>query len=415
MTAEIITIGDEILYGQIIDTNSSWIGAALSDIGIKVLRRASVGDEKSEILDILKQASQRVQIVLVTGGLGPTKDDITKHTFCEFFGTTLIENQEALALVSSFFEIRGRQLTDINRQQAWLPSNCEYIPNQYGTAPAMWFNHNGTVFVSMPGVPNEMKGIMTDQIIPRLQKRFETPVIHHKIVKTIGIGESFLAERISQWEDKLPKHIKLAYLPSYGEVKLRLTCHGASLKALEQEANSQVALLQKLIPQYIYGYDNDELVSVIAQLLQKNNLTIATAESCTGGYLSHLITSQPGSSQYFIGGIIAYANNIKTEQLGVAEEIIKSSGAVSEATAAAMAAQVRIKYKASIGIATTGIAGPGGATTTKPVGLVYIALSSKDHNKTIKLSLGGSRSQNIQLSAIILLNLLRKYLLGIDE
>ncbi len=411
VNAEIITIGDEILYGQIIDTNSSWIGATLSDIGIKVLRRASVGDEKEEILDALKLAAQRVNIVLITGGLGPTKDDITKHTLCEYFGAELIENKQAISKLEDFFLKRGRKLEGLNRLQALLPSNCNYIPNNYGTAPAMWFERDNVVYISMPGVPAEMKGIMTDEVIPKLLTKFETPVIYHKSIKTIGIGESLLAELINDWEEKLPNHIKLAYLPSMSEVKLRLTCHGTDLQQLTKEAEAQISQLKNIIPQYIYGYNNDELMTVIAPLLLEQKQTISCAESCTGGYLSHLITSQSGSSAYFEGSIIAYSYPVKTLELQVPVTILETEGAVSEKCIKQMAENVRENLKTDIGLATSGIAGPLGGTPDKPVGTVWIALASESGTITQKLQLGGSRTQNIHFSAIILLNLLRKYLI----
>ncbi len=412
MRAEIITIGDEILYGQIIDTNSSWIGSALSDIGIKVVRRASVGDVEKDILEALSQASQRADIVLVTGGLGPTKDDITKTTFCKYFNTELVLNADALTEVTAFFEKRGRVLSGINQLQAYLPKKANYVPNRYGTAPCMWFNENNVVYISMPGVPSEMKGIMTTEILPRLKSHFKTPNIHHQIIKTIGMGESYLSEKIADWEDNLPENMKLAYLPSLSEVKLRLTSSGDSLEKLITDTNIQVENLKTLISELIYGYDNDELSAVIGKILIEKKLTISVAESCTGGYLGHLFTSVPGSSAYFEGGVIAYAYDVKESFLGVSNEILNTEGAVSEACIKQMAAGVRTRMKTNIGLATSGIAGPDGGTNSKPVGTVWIALATETEIITKKLQLGGSREQNIHVSAINLLNLLRKYLLG---
>lgn len=412
VTAEIITIGDEILYGQIIDTNSSWIGAALSEIGIKTIRRSSVGDVEQEILDVLMEATQRADIVLITGGLGPTKDDITKSTFCKYFNTELTLNQNAFNEVSLFFKKRGRELTGLNLLQAHLPKNCKYIPNTYGTAPCMWFDENETIYISMPGVPYEMKGIMTDQILPALKNHFHTPIIYHKIIKTIGLGESFMAELIADWEDNLPENIKLAYLPSLGELKLRLTCTGNNYNELRIKAEIEIEKLKKIIPQYIYGYDKDELSPVIGKLLIENKLSISVAESCTGGYLGHLFTSISGSSEYFMGGIISYSNEIKHQILGVETGILDEFGAVSEETIKQMADGVRKKLNTDIGLATSGIAGPNGGTTEKPVGTVWIALATEKEIFTKKLQLGGSREQNIHLSAINLLNLLRKFLLN---
>ncbi len=412
VTAEIITIGDEILYGQIIDTNSSWIGSVLSDIGIKTIRRSSVGDVESEILEVLKEATKRADIVLVTGGLGPTKDDITKKTFCKYFDTELELNQNAFDEVSLFFKKRGRELTGLNLLQAHLPKNSKYIPNTYGTAPCMWFDENNTIYISMPGVPYEMKGIMTDQILPALKKDFATPIIYHKIIKTIGLGESFMAELIADWEDNLPQNIKLAYLPSLGELKLRLTCTGNNYDELVHEAGKEIEKLKKIIPQYIFGYDNDKISPVVGKLLIDKKMSISVAESCTGGYLGHLFTSISGSSEYFMGGIISYTNEIKHELLGVETEILEKFGAVSEETIKQMANGVRKKLKTDIGLATSGIAGPTGGTAEKPVGTVWIALATENEIITKKLQLGGSREQNIHISALNLLNLLRKFLLN---
>ena len=408
--AEIITIGDEILYGQIIDTNSSWIGAALSDIGIKVVRRASVGDVENDILAAFSEASQRADVVLITGGLGPTKDDITKKTFCKYFDTELALNEEAFQEVSAFFKKRGRELTGLNLLQAHLPKKAIYVPNTYGTAPCMWFNEQNTIFISMPGVPSEMKGIMTDEVLPRLKTHFHTPNIYHKNIKTIGLGESFLAEIISDWEDNLPKNMKLAYLPSLSEVKLRLTSSGENLKALAMETKNQVESLRKIIPELIFGYDNDELSAVIGQILIEKKMTVSVAESCTGGYLGHLFTAVPGSSAYFKGGVIAYANEIKEEFLGVEKSVLETEGAVSEACIKQMAEGVRAKMNTTFGLASSGIAGPDGGTAEKPVGTVWIALATETETITKKLQLGGRREQNIHVSAINLLNLLRKYL-----
>jgi nicotinamide-nucleotide amidase len=409
--AEIITIGDEILYGQIIDTNSSWIGAALSDIGIKTIRRTSVGDTEQEILIAFTEANQRADLVIVTGGLGPTKDDITKTTFCRYFNTTLELNQEAFLEVESFFKKRGRALTGINILQAHLPKNCEYIVNAYGTAPCMWFNQAETIFISMPGVPFEMKGIMTDQVLPKLKSHFKPPIIHHKIVKTTGLGESFMAELISDWEDNLPENIKLAYLPSLFELKLRLTSTGADLETLISTTNNEIEKLKEIIPEYIFGYDNDEISPVVGQLLRQKKLTIAVAESCTGGFFGHLITSISGSSDYFVGGILSYANEVKRDVLGVKQETLDQFGAVSEETIVEMAQGVRKKLKTDIGLATSGIAGPNGGSEQKPVGTVWIALATENEIITKRLQLGGSREQNIHISAVNLLNLLRKHLL----
>lgn len=409
--AEIITIGDEILYGQITDTNTQWISAELDKIGIKTIRKTSVGDQRDEILAALHEADGRADLVMVTGGLGPTKDDITKKVLCEFFDTTLQIHPEALADVTHFFEKRNRPLTELNRLQAALPLNSTFIRNALGTAPGMWFERNGKVFVSMPGVPFEMKGMMTDILLPKLQAHFRTPHIFHKLIRTVGIGESLLAEKIEHWEDQLPAHIKLAYLPSMGMVKLRLTGIGEILQEVEQEIDSQVGRLLPLISDYVYGYGTDELEEVVGKLLSERGQTVAVAESCTGGYLGHLFTRVPGSSAYLMGGIISYSNEVKQNQLGVAAQTLADFGAVSEQTVVEMAQGVRKALGTTFGLATSGVAGPGGGTADKPVGMVWIAVATPTETFTRRLQLGGMREQNILLSALAVLNLLRKVIL----
>lgn len=405
--AEILTIGDEILFGQIVDTNSQWMSVELSNAGIKVIRKTSVGDQEDEILSAFAEAEKRVDIVLITGGLGPTSDDLTKPCLAKYFDCELKIHEEALAEVTKFFKSRGRELTEVNRQQAALPVCCEKVTNTMGTAPGMWFERNEKVFVSMPGVPHEMKRMMTDIIIPKLKETFKTPVIHHKVIRTVGLGESFLAEKIADWERSLPAHIKLAYLPSLGEVKLRLTSIGDSLSQLEQETESLAIKLHERIGQFIYTHGEDPLEVVIGNTLKNKKLTIAVAESCTGGYLSHLITSVPGSSEYFLGSIIPYAYEIKMRQLGVKPETLEKHGAVSEPTIIEMANLVRAKFNTDIGVATSGIAGPGGATADKPVGTVWIAYSDKHQTVTRKLQLSKDRLINIKAASVAALNLIR--------
>jgi len=407
ITAELLTIGDEILYGQIVDTNAQWMGVNLSDAGIQVIRKTSVGDIEEEILNALSEAESRADIVLITGGLGPTNDDLTKPCLVKYFNCPLEIHEEALREVTAFFKSRGRELTEINRQQAALPVCCEKITNAIGTAPGMWFHRNEKVFVSMPGVPHEMKRMMTDLILPKLKATFELPVIHHKIIRTIGLGESYLAEKIAAWERSLPGHIKLAYLPSLGEVKLRLTARGDSLKSLENETDELAKKLEPIIGQYIYAYGNGPLEVVIGKTLLERKLTLSIAESCTGGYLSHLITSVPGSSAYFMGSIIPYAYEIKMDQLGVKPETLTQFGAVSEETIVEMANLVRVKFHTDIGVATSGIAGPGGATAEKPVGTVWIAYADKHQTVTKKLQLSTDRAINIKMASVLVLNLIR--------
>jgi nicotinamide-nucleotide amidase len=409
--AEIITIGDEILFGQIVDTNTQWIGTQLTDIGIRPVRKTSVGDNRQDILDAFTQASQRVNVVIVTGGLGPTRDDITKHTFCEYFGTELEINQDALALITDFFAKRGRAMTELNIQQAALPKNCAYIPNLWGTAPGMWFEQDGVIYVSLPGVPYEMKSLMEFEILPRLKARFSTHIIQHKSIRTIGIGESFLAEKISGWEDALPEHIKLAYLPHFGQVRLRLTGTGTDQDVLEKELAEQVASVLPLIEEHVFGYDSDELETVIGTLLMNSNATVSTAESCTGGYVANQITGIPGSSRYFEGSVVSYSNEVKMNVLGVSSETLEAYGAVSEQTAREMAEGARRLLNTTFAISTTGIAGPDGGTAEKPVGTVWIACATPDETFTQLLTLRNNRKINIELTCSYALNLLRKTIL----
>ncbi len=405
--AEIITIGDEILYGQITDTNTQWISAELDRIGIRTIRKSSVGDSEEAILGIFEESSKRANLVIVTGGLGPTKDDITKKTFCKYFNTDLITHPQALADVTEFFKKRGRELSVINMSQGELPANATFIQNTMGTAPGMWFEQNDVVYISMPGVPYEMKGMMTLTLLPKLQEHFKTAVIFHKVIRTVGIGESYLAEMIEKWEDALPENIKLAYLPSMGNVKLRLTGFGEDLTIIEHQIEEQFQKVLPTIQEYIYGFGNDELAEVIGRILADKKETVSVAESCTGGYLAHQFTKVSGSSAYFMGGIISYDNAVKINQLGVKPETLHTYGAVSEQTVIEMSENVRKLMKTTYGLATSGVAGPHGGTPKKPVGTIWIAISSEKETITKQLTLGGFREQNIHLTAINILNLLR--------
>ena len=407
VTAEILTIGDEILFGQIVDTNSQWMGAELSKAGIRVVRNSTVGDISEDILKAFAEAEGRTDIILITGGLGPTSDDLTKPCLAKYFNCDMQIHEEALAEVTAFFASRGRPLTEVNRLQASLPVCCEKITNRLGTAPGMWFSRNNKVFVSMPGVPHEMKTMMSEIIIPRLLKSFETPAIHHTVIRTVGIGESFLADKISSWEQTLPTHVKLAYLPGYGEVKLRLTATGTDVNVLKNEHASLVEKLRPLAGEYIYGLGEETLEVVIGNTLRNKKLTLAVAESCTGGHLAHLITSVPGSSEYFMGGVVAYSNDIKIKDLGVRKETIEQHGAVSEATVKEMATLARQKFNTDIGVATSGIAGPGGGTPDKPVGTVWIAYADRHQTIARHLKLSKDRMINIRVTSINVLNLIR--------
>lgn len=407
---EILAIGDELLYGQTLDTNSHWISNELGNAGFRVIRRTTIGDQEETILKAFAEAEQRADIILITGGLGPTSDDLTKPCLAKYFNCQMKLHPEALEEVTAFFTQRGRELTEINRQQAVLPVCCEKITNALGTAPGMWFPHNGKVFVSMPGVPFEMKRMMTDHILPRLIYTFSPATLVHQWVRTVGIGESFLAEKIRPWEESLPADIKLAYLPSEGGVKLRLTAIGPDKEAVKKRLEKTTAELFPLAGDYIYATHDEPLESVIGNLLRHHKLTLAVAESCTGGYVSHLITSIPGSSEYFQGAIIPYSYEIKMNNLGVNPETLREHGAVSEETIREMANLVREKFNTSIGVATSGIAGPGGATPEKPVGTVWIGFADGKNTVARKLQLSKDRLVNIRLTATAVLNLIRLHL-----
>jgi nicotinamide-nucleotide amidase len=408
--AEILAIGDELLFGQTLDTNSHWISAELDKMSIKVIRRTTIGDQESEILTALRDAEERADIILITGGLGPTSDDLTKPCLAKYFDCEIKMNEQALLEVTTFFKSRGREITEINRQQAALPVCCSMISNPLGTAPGMWFDRNGKVFVSMPGVPHEMEHMMSSTVIPKLSELFKPPIIVHKLIRTIGIGESSLSEKISAWEKRLPSHIRLAYLPSLGEVKLRLTATGSNRAKILTEINGLIDDFMPLAGEYVYGFDEEPLEQTLGRLLRQKDLTISIAESCTGGYVSHLLTTVPGSSDYFQGSMIPYSYEIKINQLGVSEETLNEYGAVSEQTIKEMATLVRQKFKTSIGLATSGIAGPGGATSEKPVGTIWIAYADKDQVITKKLQLTQDRIVNIRYTATAVFNLLLQQL-----
>ncbi len=410
--AEVVTIGDEILYGQITDTNSQWMSTELDKIGIKTVRKSSVGDQEDKILQILDEAESRANIVLLTGGLGPTKDDITKKMLCKYFDDALVINEDALGFITDFFLKRGRPMTELNRQQAAIPSRCTYLANKTGTAPGMWFVHNGKVFVSMPGVPHEMKYLMSNEVIPRLKAFFETPIIYHKMIRTIGFGESFLAEKIESWEDNLPDHIKLAYLPSFGQVRLRLTAVGIDEDQLTKDVNAEIEKVMPLIGSSVFGFDNDDLEIAIGKELKKQGLTVSAAESCTGGYISHMFTKVAGSSAYFMGSVVSYDNSVKINVLGVNSKTIAQHGAVSEETVTQMAEGVRKLMKTDFAIATSGVAGPDGGTPEKPVGTLWIACAMESRTIARKVQMANQRDTNIQYGSVVALNLLRKMING---
>ncbi len=406
--AEIITIGDEILYGQITDTNTQWISSELDRMGIRTRRKTTVGDSEDEILAAFDEAGKRADIVFITGGLGPTRDDLTKPCLARFFNTDLYLNEDALQEVTDFFRSKGKELTELNKGQAMMPRGSVKIKNKKGTAPGIWLENESTIYIAMPGVPHEMKHMMKLHILPQIAERFHRPVIFHKMIKTIGIGESWLSEKIKNWEDALPAHIRLAYLPNFGQVRLRLTASGKDLDLLKADVSRQIDELQLLAGEYIFGYDDDEIQEVVGKLLRKHKLTLSAAESCSGGYFSHMITSVPGSSDYFLGGIVSYANDVKINELGVDQSILAQHGAVSRECIEAMASGVKEKLNTSLGVASSGIAGPGGGTEQKPVGTVWIAVAFDNQVISRKLQLGNDRLLNIRLTAIYMLDLIRK-------
>lgn len=413
--AEIITIGDEILYGQITDTNSQWISAELDKLGIKTIRKSSIGDDEAQILGILEEATKRADIILMTGGLGPTKDDITKKTLAKFFGAELVIHEPTLQQIEKFFKERNIPMLESNRQQAAIPDNATYITNKAGTAPGMWFEYEGKVFMSMPGVPREMKTLMSEEVLPKIRNFFQTPIIQHRVIKTFGKGESLLADIIKDWEESLPENIKLAYLPHNGHLRLRLTGVGQDEETLRQQIAAEEEKVTPLIHKYIYGYDNETLEQNLGELLVAKGKTIATAESCTGGYLSHLFTKVPGSSRYLMGGVVAYSNEIKMSRLGVKQETLTAHGAVSEPTIREMAENVRKEFGTNIGVASSGVAGPGGGSEEKPVGTIWIAYADENGTFSKKLTLTPSRALNIEITANVILDLIRKKLTGIIE
>jgi nicotinamide-nucleotide amidase len=409
MKAEIITIGDELLIGQVIDTNSAWMADELSLIGIKVNQITSISDNREHILTTLREASQRADILLITGGLGPTNDDITKQTLSEYFDSPLVFNEPAYRQVEQLFALRGFPVTQLNRMQAMLPACCTALSNSNGTAPGMWFEKENTIYVSMPGVPFEMKTMMTNEVLPKLTS-FSQIAIVHKTILTQGVGESFLAAAIAPWENNLPGHIKLAYLPQPGLVRMRLSATGDDSAKLQKEIALWVSKLKKMIPELIFGYDGDTLEEITGRQLLALNFSLSTAESCTGGYLAHLITSISGSSNYFKGSVVAYANEIKENLLGVRPETLLEHGAVSEATVKEMAVGVCRKLGTTCSIAISGIAGPQGGTHEKPVGTTWIAVATPAGLIAEKFLLGEHRGRNIRKAGITALNMLRKEL-----
>lgn len=408
MNLEIITIGNELLIGQVVDTNSAWMGVELNKRGFDVSRVTSVQDTADAITSSLKEALERVNIVLMTGGLGPTNDDITKKTLADFFGTELVFNEQVFADVCELLKGRVANINDLNRGQAYVPENCEPIRNPVGTAPVMWFEQDGKIVVSMPGVPSEMKHAMTHEIMPRFQKRYPTGHILHKTILIYNIPEAVLAERLTAWEANLPAFISLAYLPAPGRIRLRLSAKSHNEMEAQAAIDKAVAELYPIIGENIFGEEDKNTQEMLGDLLRGSGKTIAVAESCTGGLIGHLITSIAGSSEYFVGGVMAYANEVKQCLLNVKEEDILKYGAVSRQVVEQMAIGVKSLLGTDYAVATSGIAGPGGGSPEKPVGTVWIAVAGPLGVKSERFYFGKHRDRNILRSADLALILLIK-------
>jgi len=415
MQAEIITIGDELLIGQVVNTNSAWLGSTLGDDGIKVIQITSVQDHAAQIVQAVNDALSRADIVLMTGGLGPTKDDITKKTLAEMFGMKLVRNEQVYEMVGKQLALRGIAFTELNQGQALVPDGCTVLPNRNGTAPGMWFERDGKVLISMPGVPFEMKALVKDEVLPRLRKHFALDANVHRTIITFGLAESILADTIASWEEALPPYLHLAYLPSALCIRLRLSAYEIDRQKAEQEIESQIGKLSKVIPHYIIGSEDDSLESVTGALLKTRGETLATAESCTGGNIAHRFTAMPGASEYFKGGVVAYSNEVKIALLGVDPESLNRYGAVSQSVAEQMAEGVRRATGATYGISTTGIAGPTGGTPEKPVGTVWMAVATPNGVFSRRMVFGSVRSQNIERASSNCINLLRLQLLGLGD
>lgn len=413
MKAAILTIGDEILIGQIVDTNSSFIAKSLDKIGIEVCEMQSIADDKQAILEAFARYQDRVDLVLITGGLGPTKDDITKHTFCEYFGDQLQRNLAVEQHVVDLFQQKLKlEASQVNKDQALVPSSCEILHNEFGTAPGMWMRKAQTVFVSLPGVPYEMKAIVTNELVPKLVREYQRPYIIHQTILTYGQGESRVAERIEDWENNLPSFIKLAYLPSPGRVRLRLSARGTDKGILELALQENIAQLNVLIGDIIVGFEEEDTIEVVVgRLLQKQQLTLATAESCTGGKISQVLTAKAGASAYFKGSVVCYATAVKEQVLGLDPKLIASQGVVSASVAAQMAESVRQLLQSDYAIATTGNAGPSLGDESAPLGTVFIAIASAQGTVVEEFSFGQPREKVIDRAVNKSLELLQKEIL----
>ncbi len=413
MQAAIVTIGDEILIGQIVDTNSAFIAKSLDRIGVEIHEMISISDNKQHILDTFSKFQNTVDLVIITGGLGPTKDDITKKTFCDYFDDELVVNQEVLNHVTQIIEgFYKRKITQINKDQALVPSKCTVLHNQVGTAPGMWMKHENTVFISLPGVPHEMKYLVENEIIPKIVVEYKRPYIIHKTILTYGIGESLLAETIENWENNLPDFIKLAYLPSPGRVRLRLSARGTNKEFLEQSISDNVTLLSKILGDSIVGFDDDDTVEIaVGQLLAQQNKTISTAESCTGGKIAQVLTSVSGASNYFKGSVVSYSTETKISVLGISAGLIKEHSVVSAEVAKQMAMNIQKLMKTDYAIATTGNAGPTKGDSDAEVGVVFIALATPNKVLVEEFNFGQPRDKVIDRAVVKSLEILRKEIL----
>ena len=409
----IITIGDELLIGQVVDTNSAWMAQQLNIAGFNVHHRVAVGDVWEDIWEALDQESKRAQVILITGGLGPTADDITKPLLCQYFGGKLVQHAPTLAHLEHLFtQVIHRTLTDRNRKQAEVPDVCTVLSNERGTAPGMLFEKNGSLFISLPGVPHEMQGIMEEHVLPLLQERFSPGIVAHRYLLTAGIGESDLADRIQTFEEALPDFIKLAYLPHFGMVRLRLTARGTQQEEdmLLSVLDRQFLLLQDQLTDVLVVNEDISMQALVGKLLVQRHETVATAESCTGGYIAHLLTAMPGASAYYTGSVVSYSNAIKQRVLNVADNTLTTVGAVSEETVIQMAKGLLAVMQTDYAIAVSGIMGPDGGTLEKPVGTVWIAVGNGDTIETKQLRLRYNRQRNIELTATNSLNLLRQFI-----
>ena len=411
--AKIISIGDELLIGQVVNTNAAWLGNKLTTNGIEVISTLTIGDGENDIVEALNACSD-VEIIVMTGGLGPTADDITKPTLCKYFNTELEFCQDAYDNVMSIFKLRGYQMTERNRGQAFIPKACKYIPNRYGTAPCMWFEKGKSVYISMPGVPFEMKNVFEQEILPKLLEHFKVTPYISKVVMTTGVGESFLADKIKDWEDALPDFLSLAYLPQYGMVRLRLDGRHPDRDFLQQTIDNEIDKLSKLIGEHIFGYDEKPIAEAVLEKFEAAGKTLASAESCTGGTIAKMITAIPGSSKVFKGTVVSYATSVKEEVLGVNHDDVEKYTVVSQQVAEQMATGVRALLKTDYAVATTGVAGPDGGTDENPVGTVWIAVAGPNGVVSKRCNFGKDRGNNIERAAITALEMIRQSVISTE-